>query len=82
MAPRRPKRPTDPNQLGKLIVELSTGEATEAASMEDSSATAFAREGGLKGGKARAAALTPEKRREIARTAATRRWGTKGGKDT
>jgi hypothetical protein len=31
--------------------------------------------GGLKGGKARAAALTPERRKEIASKAAKARWG-------
>ena len=29
LARRRPKRPRDPNQLGKLIVDLSTGQASE-----------------------------------------------------
>jgi hypothetical protein len=33
------------------------------------------RRGGLKGGKARAAKLTAEERREIARRAAAKRWG-------
>ena len=33
--------------------------------------------GGLKGGKARAAALTPERRRAIAQKAAKARWGKK-----
>ncbi|MBA3807932.1 MAG: histone H1 [Solirubrobacterales bacterium] len=33
------------------------------------------RNGGLKGGKARAEKLTPEKRSEIARKAAAARWG-------
>jgi hypothetical protein len=32
------------------------------------------RKGGQKGGPARAAALTPERRREIARSAANARW--------
>jgi len=40
----------------------------------DSPATEFARSGGLKGGKARAASLTPARRREIAQMAAKRRW--------
>jgi hypothetical protein len=31
--------------------------------------------GGLKGGKARAKALSPERRKEIASTAAKARWG-------
>jgi len=77
MAPRHPKRPTDTNQLGKLIVDLSTGGTSEEVPPEDSAAVAFAREGGMKGGKARAEALTPERRHEIARLAAERRWGRK-----
>ncbi|MCB9847881.1 MAG: histone H1 [Phycisphaeraceae bacterium] len=35
----------------------------------------MAREGGLKGGKARAKKLAPEERRAIARKAANKRWG-------
>lgn len=71
---KRPKRPRDPNQLGKLIVDLSVGEASEAELVPDSPAVAFARQGGLKGGKARAAALTSERRREIAQRAAKSCW--------
>jgi hypothetical protein len=37
-------------------------------------AVALGRLGGLKGGKARAAALSPEKRREIAQKAIAARW--------
>jgi len=40
-------------------------------------AKVLARIGGLKGGKARAEALTPEQRKEIAREAATARWSRK-----
>jgi hypothetical protein len=77
MARRRPKRPRDPNQLGKLIVDLSIGEARETPSAPETPVSEFARMGGLKGGKARAAALTPQRRRAIARIAAKRRWGSK-----
>jgi hypothetical protein len=38
-------------------------------------AAALGRLGGLKGGPARAAALSPARRREIARRAARKRWG-------
>jgi hypothetical protein len=38
-------------------------------------AAALGRLGGLKGGRARADTLTPERRREIARRAARKRWG-------
>jgi len=75
MAPKHPKRPRDPSQLGKLIVDLSVGETKEAAAAPDNPAMEFARKGGLKGGKARAAILTPQRRRAIARRAAKTRWG-------
>jgi hypothetical protein len=77
----KPKRPRDPNQLGKLIVALSLGEAEEAPpppaadTGKDPAAVALGRKGGLKGGKARAEALTPAKRRAIAKKAAQKRWG-------
>lgn len=75
MARRRPKRPRDPNELGKLIVDLSIGEATDVTPSPENPVTEFARAGGLKGGKARATALTPQRRREIALNAAKSRWG-------
>lgn len=75
MMPRHPKRPRDSNQLAKAIVEIATGERTDERAEPMTPAQEFARSGGLKGGKARASALTPEERREIARKAAQRRWG-------
>ncbi len=74
MAPKRPKRPRDPNQLGKLIVELSVGDARDTPAVVDSPAVEFARQGGLIGGNARAMALSGKRRREIARLAAKSRW--------
>ena len=71
---KRPKRPRDPNQLGKLIVDLSVGEASEAEPNPDSPAVEFARQGGKLGGRARAEKLSKEKRIEIARQAAAARW--------
>lgn len=43
---------------------------------KNQAAVALGRLGGLKGGKARAAKLTPEQRSEIARKAAKARWAT------
>jgi hypothetical protein len=77
MARRRPERPRDPSQLGKLIVDLSVGEATEDVPAPADPATEFARKGGLKGGEARANALSPEKRRAIAKLAARKRWASR-----
>lgn len=42
-------------------------------------AAALGRLGGLKGGPARAALLTPRRRRAIARAAARARWGSRSG---
>jgi len=71
MADKKPKRPRDPNQLAKLMVDIATGEEQD----EEMSATQQrASKGGKKGGKARARALTPAERSEIARLAAAARW--------
>lgn len=43
----------------------------------NAAAVLLGRRGGLKGGKARAKALSPERRSEIARKAAKARWGSK-----
>jgi hypothetical protein len=79
MPDRSRKRPRDPNQLGKLIVDLATGEATEADPKDgkDPAAVALGRKGGLKGGKARAAKMTPEERSSAAKKAAEARWSGK-----
>ena len=77
MTAQRPKRPRDPNQLAKLIVDMATGEAPRHSTATDGknpAAVALGRLGGLKGGKARAAALTKKRRSEIARIAAKGRW--------
>ena len=71
------KRPRDVNQLAKYIVDLSTGEDEEPQNEipeKNPAAVSLGRLGGLKGGKARAAKLTPEQRSEIAKKAAQSRW--------
>lgn len=71
-----PKRPRDTNQLAKNIVDLSVGDAADADPDygKNPAAVALGRLGGLKGGKARAASLSSERRTEIARKAAQARW--------
>lgn len=73
---RKPQRPRDVNQLGKLIVDLATGAATEPSADDgkNPAAVALGRLGGLKGGKARAASLSGKKRTAIAKKAAAVRW--------
>lgn len=70
-----PKRPRDPNQLAKSIVAIATGETCDTiAPTRDSEAAALGSKGGKKGGAARAAKLSPKRRKEIAKLAATARW--------
>ncbi len=68
---KTPKRPRDPNQLAKLMVDLATGEASEA---EETAFTRRASKAGAVGGPARAKALSPQQRSEIASVAAQARW--------
>jgi hypothetical protein len=69
---KHPKRPRDPNQLAKLIVDITAGDVRDTHTM--SPENDIGRAGGLKGGKARAASLTPERRSEIAKKGAAKRW--------
>jgi hypothetical protein len=70
-----PKRPRDPNQLGKLIVDISVGEADDSKNMPDQSGKDPAAMAlGKKGGKARAAKLSAKQKSFIAKKAANARW--------
>lgn len=74
-----PKRPRDPNQLAKLIVDIATGEVEDTVS--ESKRNRFVpkgRAGGLAGGAARAKSLSAKKRSSIAAKAAKARWAPKG----
>lgn len=80
MTMKRTFRPRDPIQLAKLIGDIATGEVPDAVDDgKDSAAAEMGRKGGLKGGAARADALTPERRAEIASNAASKRWSNKNG---
>jgi hypothetical protein len=74
--PRRPALPKDPSQRAKAILDFATGERAKPAEKKLTPAQEFARSGGLKGGKARAVALSPKKRAAIAKKAAVARWKT------
>ena len=76
---KKPKRPRDFNQLAKMIVDMSTGDAPPEPPQPEKNpaAVALGKLGGAKGGAARAAALSPRKRSEIAKNAAAKRWGKK-----
>jgi hypothetical protein len=76
MPDRSRKRPRDPNQLGKLIVDIATGDVADTSedSGKDPAAVALGRRGGLKGGKARASKMTASQRSDAAKRAAQARW--------
>jgi hypothetical protein len=64
----RKKRPCDSNQLGKSLVDIATGET------KDREPTSEEQGGGLKGGKARAASMSANRRSQIAKAAAKAKW--------
>ncbi len=68
---KTPRRPRDPNQLAKMIVDIASGELGEG---EASAKVQRASKAGAVGGPARAAVLTPAQRSEIASIAAQARW--------
>lgn len=70
----KPKRPKDPNQRAKLIVDIATGEVSDPVPEKNPAAVALGKLGGAKGGKARAKALTAKERSEIAKKGAAARW--------
>jgi len=78
---KHPSRPRDPNELAKRIVDIATGEVPDAqpAAGKLPAAVELGRRGGLKGGAARAASLSDERRSEIAQKAAAARWARESG---
>ena len=70
--PRGEKRPADVIGNAVKVMRIATGEETE--ELETNRAKSAAAELGSRGGKARAARMSPELRREIAKKAAAKRW--------
>ena len=72
-----PKRSSkDVNELAFAIVAKATGQGQEPdRATVSAAAAALGRRGGLKGGPARAAKLSPARRKAIAKKAAASRWG-------
>jgi hypothetical protein len=77
---KKKKRPVDLNRLAFALVQDATEDTPldtppeEIPPEKDPLAVELGRRGGLRGGKARAAKLTPEERADIARIAARARW--------
>ena len=70
--PQGQKRPADVIGNAVKVMRVATGEEEE--EYEDDGKDPAAKALGAKGGKARAAKLTPEQRSEIAHLAAEARW--------
>ena len=68
IGPHGERRPADVIANAVHVMRVATGEA------EEEYVDQGKRRGGLNGGRARAEALTPERRREIAEKAAKARW--------
>ena len=81
------KRPRDPAQLAKLMIDIASGEVEDRPAKPDdpgknAAAVALGRLGGKKGGDARAAKLSAKKRKKIAQIGAVARWANKADKDS
>ena len=74
MTTKRTPRPRDPVQLGKLMIDIMTGQVPDSV---DDGKDESTQASGKHGGEARARSLTAEQRAMIARKAAKDRWGTK-----
>lgn len=74
--PKRSSKPRDVNAMAAAIVAQATSDepVPDLDEGKNPAAVALGRLGGKKGGKARAAKLTPEQRSEIAKRAAKARW--------
>lgn len=70
--PKGEKRPTDVIGNAIKIARIATGEEEETLTEDGKDKAAVSL--GRKGGKARAASMTPEKRSAIAKGAAAKRW--------
>lgn len=67
--PKGEKRPADVISNAVRVMRIATGEEAEDIAPASAAATL-----GKLGGKARAAKMTPERRAEIAKKAAAKRW--------
>lgn len=74
---KRSSKKSDINLIAKSIVDQLGDEGLTIEDGKNPAAVLLGRQGGLKGGKARAAKLTAARRSEIARKAAEKRWGNK-----
>ena len=75
MAQDRRKRPRDFSQAAKLVIDIATGQIEDRPpTPEEQGKDPAAASLGRKGGAARAKTLDPQRRTEIAKQAAAKRW--------
>ena len=82
MPENRLKRPRDPAQLAKLMIDIASGEVEDRAPTpeeqgKDPAAVKRGRLGGIKGGKARADKMSAAERKAGALRAARARWSSR-----
>jgi hypothetical protein len=84
--PKRSSKREDANQTAFRTLQEATGEKPKTPAVppkpepekgKNPAAVELGRLGGLKGGKARAASMSPAKRKAIAKKAAKKRWRSK-----
>jgi hypothetical protein len=73
--PKGQKRPADVIGNAVKVMRIATGEEEENLEPQADGKDPAAKALGAKGGRKRAANMTPERRAEIARKAAEKRWG-------
>jgi hypothetical protein len=76
---KNPRRPRDPFALAVQIGQEATGQRPKPTAPQPSTMAERGARGGRKGGKARAKALSADRRAAIARKAAKARWATRRG---
>ena len=83
-------KPPDPNEIAFRVLQEAIGEADCAPRVPETAdppreknpaAVALGRAGGLKGGRSRMDAMTPEERKTLAKRAAAKRWEKKNGEN-
>lgn len=82
--PKRSSKNEDPNVTAFRVVQEATADPEtpeQPAPKKNPAAVALGRLGGKKGGPARAAKLSPERRKEIAKKAAETRWARERNKE-
>ena len=74
MSIKLPKRPRDPAQIAKLIVDITTGEVEDNLPKAETAENRSAINAGRRGGLARAKSMSPERKSQIGKSGAKARW--------